>query len=663
MESSQVKAMIASKVGDPTLFRNLGSSSPLPNYMTKLREHWLSAVKESIIPRDIAKQVVGITDSMIDTKKGRPSTLDKYKAGNPHFTVSPKLHKMEVNEIKPGVDLPCRLITSLASGPTVRADKFIAYNYLKQLSIDYCSHLIQDTTQFLKELEVIDQTRDINSTSFLFNIDIVALYDSIQRKDIDKSMREAIAKWRPGWDPAFVEWLLTSIHLSLDSSVAEFDGNWYEAMDGVATGGTLCVHVANILVFFAFDKVIYSQNTPLIAFFFRFIDDCTGCWTGPIKYFYSWFKGIYTKLASEFNIRLTFNIVHANNFIEFLDVQYRFIDEGLDTDIFYKPTDAHRYVNYTSNHAPHVFRSVVYSQGLRYRRIIKDDQLLAFRFQELKRYFIDSDYPSKMTNDILNEILKSTPRSLEYKDKSRSDDNVKMAVPWIMTYGPGYKEVCDITKGLNSALIQSPLFNSTHTPNNPVLKVVTRRAPNLRDKLFNQKKVGLNICHGLPTTKCNSIAQKKCGRPCSTCPLMSSIGTLHINNQPLYCVGGGCKTSNINYCAQCTKCPLAYFGKSVQPLGRRITAHRDPITIMTPETEITDANTLAAHAYNTHGATTKADFNSIYKFSIVARKEPINLTINEQFLINKFKTYKPLGLNLENPVSMTPILVNTSELG
>ena len=84
---------------------------------------------------------------------------------------------------------------------------------------------------------------------------------------------------------------------------------------------------------------------------------------------------------------------------------------------------------------------------------------------------------------------------------------------------------------------------------------------------------------------------------------------------------------------------------------------------MTPETEITDANTLAAHAYNTHGATTKADFNSIYKFSIVARKEPINLTINEQFLINKFKTYIPLGLNLENPVSMTPILVNTSELG
>ena len=114
----------------------------------------------------------------------------------------------------------------------------------------------------------------------------------------------------------------------------------------------------------------------------------------------------------------------------------------------------------------------------------------------------------------------------------------------------------------------SPLFSEQE---HPVLGVVTRRAPNLRDILFSQKSICLDTGRGSVTSRCTPKNSKRVGRPCSSCNLMSEEIKLTIGTQILHCSGGDCKSFNLIYCAQCTRCNKAYTGKTTQPLGKRVT--------------------------------------------------------------------------------------------
>ena len=89
------------------------------------------------------------------------------------------------------------------------------------------------------------------------------------------------------------------------------------------------------------------------------------------------------------------------------------------------------------------------------------------------------------------------------------------------TFGPGYGEVKEFVAKANETLKRSPLFTELESP---VLGVVTKRSPNLRDQLFNQKSICLDIMShplGSVTTRCTVLFTKTVGRPCEACKLMS----------------------------------------------------------------------------------------------------------------------------------------------
>ena len=207
--------MILSKLTDPRIYADLGVVNPMPSIMTKLRTHWVDAVRKGFIPLKLAKDTVGITQSMIDSVRGRPSTLDVFKPGVPYFTVFPKIHKLSVSELIPGVQLPFRLVTDLSKGPTSRADRFVAVNFLKDLQTDYCADLLQDSTMFLQKLDEIDRTLSISADHLLFNMDVEALYDSLRRNQVEMAIRHAITCCRPDWSEEFVDWLIESVNMSL----------------------------------------------------------------------------------------------------------------------------------------------------------------------------------------------------------------------------------------------------------------------------------------------------------------------------------------------------------------------------------------------------------------------------------------------------------------
>ena len=569
LTKDKISSMIKSKLGDSNIYTDLGTSNPMPAIMTKLRAHWVEAVKEGYISLELAREVVGITESMMSSANGKPSTLDIFKPGTPFFNVFPKVHKLRIADLVPGVKLPFRLVTNLSKGPTSRADKFLAVNFLNQLQLDYCKDLLQDSTMFLQKLDYIERTTEMrNNYHLIFNMDVEALYDSIKREQVEIAIRDAIMQCRPDWDEGFITWLLFSVDMSLDAAVAKFGGRWYQSTGGVATGGKLCVYVANIVVYWAFNKVIYSQPCNFLVYFYRFIDDGTGGWCGEPVQFFRWFCKIYKILDSDYNLRLTFNVKFACNFLEFLDVNYRFVDTILDTDIYYKETDAHRYLSFKSMHPDHTFKSVAYSSFLRLRRIIIDHNLLDFRSGEMSNFLSKSDYPTGLLNSVRNDVI-CKYRDLSYRNKENVTN--KFEVGWITTFGPGYDEVKGLVKNLNTSLQASPLFSEMETP---VLGVVSKRAPSLRDMLFSQRDICLNTGRGSVTTRCTPLGTRRVGRPCESCDLMSEEVRLTIGQQSMNCTGGDCKSFNLNYCAQCSICKKAYIGKTVQPLGRRISQHR-----------------------------------------------------------------------------------------
>ena len=127
--------------------------------------------------------------------------------------------------------------------------------------------------------------------------------------------------------------------------------------------------------------------------------------------FHEWLSTFRKDLKESYGLEVTCEITDSREFSPFLEVQYKFIEGSVITNVYEKPTDAHSYLNYNSCHPRHVFRSIVYSQALRYRRIINDNGLLEDALKDLAGYFTQCGYPSELIDPILSAVLES-PRSL-----------------------------------------------------------------------------------------------------------------------------------------------------------------------------------------------------------------------------------------------------------
>ena len=107
----------------------------------------------------------------------------------------------------------------------------------------------------------------------------------------------------------------------------------------------------------------------LPIFYVRFLDDVFLIWCHGKDEFLKFFEILNNHLAC---IKLTYTYDSIS--INFLDVTiYKGIsfeiNQILDTKLFFKPTDSHQLLHTRSFHPPHIFRSIVKSQVLRFSRI------------------------------------------------------------------------------------------------------------------------------------------------------------------------------------------------------------------------------------------------------------------------------------------------------
>ena len=582
------------------------------------------------------------------------STHPRFKPGVPYFYPMLKIHKMRREELRPGVEPLARLVTSLRDGVAKRSDVFIADRFLKDLEKDYCKDLLTDTSDALRWLDSLELELDSDTKKKVncFTFDFKALYDSLEPNLVKEATRDAMDTCRPDWSNDLKNWLISLIDFSLRSSVAKYDDSWWRQNNGIPTGGSLCVQLANITVFYVMSKKVYNTPNMMVNIqsIKRFIDDGGGFYLGTEDQFNAWLADV-NQVIGLLGLHIDESSFKTNsNFINLLDIQYCFDADGkLQTDLYKKETDSTSYLNFSSSHPKHTFSGNVYSQSLRLRRIINSDERLEARLRELAVSFKEAGYPEKMVTEITNKV-KNSRRNIEIQSKQPVEDDGKIIV--VSTYEAD-KNIVHSVKCSEENFKHTQSFGTQH---GPLFKMVKKVGPNIRSQVNSLKKQALGIKRGT-AKKCN-------GRGCKTCNMLIQTPFTMIGKRKVMLLNGSCKSFNICYLGVCKLCRKPYTGRTVEFLQKRVNKHRHLFKEVLKKAEDNnlqdidrnnDLYSLGLHLHLDHGLTDPNAFDQYLSFGILDVVTPTDIDKTEFKWMHELNTFQPVGINVEYPFGI-PLL-------
>ena len=114
----------------------------------------------------------------------------------------------------------------------------------------------------------------------------------------------------------------------------------------------------------------------------RYIDDIVGaasCQRDELENFIDF--------VSNFHPALQFTSTITETEFPFLDINLRISEDRIHTSIFYKVTDTHNYLHFSSFHPDHCKRAIPHSQFLRLRRLSSDDDDFLVKSKEMMTFF------------------------------------------------------------------------------------------------------------------------------------------------------------------------------------------------------------------------------------------------------------------------------------
>ena len=447
-----------------------------------------------------------------------------------------------------------------------------------------------------------------------------------------------------------------------------FQDKWYRQKNGVPTGGTLCVQLANIAVYYVLSNKVYNNPDLMrnIISSKRYIDDGSGLFRGTKRMFSEWITQVNTEIGTYGLFIDEYSISPPGEYVSFLDINFCIDKYGhLQTDLYVKPTDARSYLYFGSSHPNHVFSGIVFSGCLRLRRIINCNERLAKQLEVLKTCFLECNYPKRMVNNIVEKV-KGLNRTL-VKKQPPPDPTPSTEIRVISTF-EGDSPLVEVTEAHTSTLSLTRSFSSSSTASfaGPPKKAnvfgyVKRTGSSLRRKFVKAKELAMG----------NKGNTKPCNRPrCKCCEMICDHEELKVNNHRVRPASGSCTSYNIIYMFICSLCTKPYVGRTVNQLNIRTNQHRSAfykvleqsksssqqsLTKFDCKDDDDDIYSLGVHLVNVHGVTEKSDFNDTYRVLILENCSPKSMEVLEHKWIHKLKSLRPQGINRSNPFSI-PLL-------
>ena len=636
-----LRKKVMEKLENEHLYKKL-QKDPTNDLKKELFELWKEGKRQKHVSDRMAYEVAGVTDN------NNMSTHPRFKPGVPYFYPMLKIHKVRKVDLVPGVEPPARLVTSLREGIAKRSDVFLADRYLKPLEKDYCSDLLEDTSSALRWLDLMNRelSTDVKKRLSCFTFDFKSLYDSLDPSLVKEALKDAMDTCRTDWSEDLKTWILQLVDFSLRSSVAKYGENWWIQKNGIPTGGSLCVQLANITVFYVMSKKVYSDPNMMTHVLDkkRYIDDGGGLFLGTEDQYNDWLSEVNRRI-NPLGLHIDESNFQGNSsYINLLDILYCFDADGnLQTDLYTKPTDSKAYLNFTSSHPNHTFSGNVYSQSLRLRRIVNSDERLEKRLQELQDSFKKAGYPHKMVKEITEKVLNSE-RDLSIKPKR---DQLEIDKIVVVSTHEADQNIVKAVKDSEENLKKTQSFRNHH---GPLFKYVKKVGPNLKTHVNTLKHQALGIKRG-KAKKCNA-------RGCQTCGMIITEPSIRIRNRKILLSEGSCKTCNICYLSHCGICEKPYTGRTTGPMHKRVNGHRESYMKILKSAEagtLKDLDTsndlfaLGLHLFYDHGLRNPEAFNENIKFGILDVTSPAIIEKKEYSWMHKLNTFQPVGINIEYP--------------
>ena len=104
----------------------------------------------------------------------------------------------------------------------------------------------------------------------------------------------------------------------------------------------------------------------------------------------------FLEFASSFhpNLEDTWSVFTEK--LSFLDIYMKPRDNRISTSIYYKDTDSHSYLNFSSSHPSSCKSSIPYSQFLRLRKICSENDDFDIEATKMETFFVGRGYPNDL---------------------------------------------------------------------------------------------------------------------------------------------------------------------------------------------------------------------------------------------------------------------------
>ena len=119
----------------------------------------------------------------------------------------------------------------------------------------------------------------------------------------------------------------------------------------------------------------------------RHIDDSIFIWNESEEKLEDFLENL-----NNFHPNLKFTSEKSKKSVNFLDVKVSLIEQHLETDLYCKSTDCHQFLDFNSAHPIHIKKSIVFSQGLRIKRLCSSNVAFENHLGSLKGWFQNRGY-------------------------------------------------------------------------------------------------------------------------------------------------------------------------------------------------------------------------------------------------------------------------------
>ena len=223
--------------------------------------------------------------------------------------------------------------------------------------------------------------------------------------------------------PEITQSVIDILSLILSKNIFTFSNEHFLQIHGTAMGSpAMAPTYANIFMAILERKLLNEAPQGLIPIeWIRFIDDMFAIWTHGIEKLQKFITYI-----NNFHPTIKFDYTYSYKSVNFLDTTiYINSNNKFESDLYIKPTDRTILLHQNSFHPQTCKNSIIYSQALRYRRIITDNTRLQQRLDNLLIALIHRGYKDDNIITSFNKVLLYTQNELLNKTENTNKTNNK----------------------------------------------------------------------------------------------------------------------------------------------------------------------------------------------------------------------------------------------